>query len=89
MAERSADNCVLSEEYSELLRREWVKVPELASALRVPRVSIYRAIQRGDFEGVIVIGVRTYRIPATSVAAYIKSCGFQPGQSGTEGMDAG
>jgi excisionase family DNA binding protein len=48
---------------------EYLTVDEIASDLRVARMTVYRMIHAGDFPA-IRVGGRSFRVPTTAYAAY-------------------
>ena len=56
---------------------KFLKVAEVAAALRVSRMSVYRLIHSGDLEA-IRFG-RNFRVPEHAVDAYLKGAFYRAG----------
>lgn len=50
----------------------YLTVAEVATHLRVSKMTVYRLVHDGELAGVIRVG-RSMRIPAASVVAYLKA----------------
>ena len=55
----------------------FLKVAEVASALRVSRMSVYRLIHAGDLEAVRF--GRNFRVPEHAVSAYLRESFYHAG----------
>ncbi len=55
----------------------FLKVAEVAAALRVSRMSVYRLIHSGDLEAVRF--GRNFRVPEHAVNAYLRGSYYQAG----------
>ncbi|MFZ0530807.1 MAG: helix-turn-helix domain-containing protein [Propionicimonas sp.] len=55
----------------------YLKVAEVAAALRVSRMSVYRLIHAGDLDAVRV--GRNFRVPEQAVNAYLRESFHQAG----------
>lgn len=55
----------------------FLKVAEVASMLRVSRMSVYRLIHSGDLEAVRF--GRNFRVPERAVDAYLRGAFYQAG----------
>jgi excisionase family DNA binding protein len=62
------------DEVSSLLTVPYVTVTELASALRVSKMTVHRAIKAGLITGVVRVSARTIRIPPDGVRGFIADC---------------
>ncbi|PKQ32317.1 MAG: transcriptional regulator [Actinobacteria bacterium HGW-Actinobacteria-2] len=56
---------------------KFLKVAEVAAALRVSRMSVYRLIHSGDLEAVRF--GRNFRVPEHAVNAYLRGAFYQAG----------
>ncbi len=55
----------------------FLKVSEVAAALRVSRMSVYRLIHSGDLEAVRL--GRNFRVPEHAVNSYLRGAFYQAG----------
>lgn len=58
-------------------REEFLKVKEVAARLRVAPMTIYRAIEAGEFPGTILVR-GSIRVPVSAYEAYLKSSVINP-----------
>ncbi|MFI6910132.1 helix-turn-helix transcriptional regulator, partial [Nonomuraea sp. NPDC050394] len=58
---------------------KYLTVAEIAAQLRVAPMTIYRAVNAGEFEGAVRAGKRGVRIPAASYEAWLKASEITPG----------
>ncbi len=67
----------MSDPVTNLGNVRFLKVSEVADALRVSRMSVYRLIHSGDLEAVRF--GRNFRVPAPAVDAYLRGSYYQAG----------
>lgn len=72
---------------SALLAQEYVTPKELAAALRVSPMSVYRAIQDGEISGILRPGGKSLRIPVDSAEAWLESSRVDGGQLILDDLD--
>jgi excisionase family DNA binding protein len=67
----------MSDSVTPLGNVKFLKVAEVAAALRVSRMSVYRLIHAGDLEAVRF--GRNFRVPEHAVNAYLRGSYYQAG----------
>lgn len=65
---------------------KWLKVREVATALRLSNMTIYRLVRDGKLPAIRV--GRSYRIPEAAAREYLAAAGAQPQSGGVGGNEA-
>ena len=65
-------------------RVRYLTVEEVATVMRVSKMTVYRLLHSGELPGVRV--GRSFRVPQDALDAYLRSSSTVPGQERAEGL---